>query len=267
MTFFFNLAGQNKFIMSKTAMITGATSGIGKATAQLLAEYGYNLIINGRRSDRLDELANELIRNNRIELLKLCFDVRSLTEVETAIGSLSTKWREIDLLINNAGLAVGLEPVHAGVTDDWERMIDTNVKGLLYVSKSVSQLMIERRKGQIINISSIAGREAYPNGAVYCGSKHAVQAITKAMRVELLPYGIKVNTIAPGMVDTEFSVVRFKGDQQRADNVYKGFKPLMAEDIAETILFMATRPPHVSIDDLLIMPVAQGSSRDVFRTE
>ena len=171
------------------------------------------------------------------------------------------------MLINNAGLAVGLEPVHAGVTDDWERMIDTNVKGLLYVSKSVSQLMIERRKGQIINISSIAGREAYPNGAVYCGSKHAVQAITKAMRVELLPYGIKVNTIAPGMVDTEFSVVRFKGDQQRADNVYKGFEPLMAEDIAETILFMATRPPHVSIDDLLIMPVAQGSSRDVFRTE
>ncbi len=253
--------------MVKIALITGATSGIGKATAQTFAANGYDLIITGRRQDRLDELNDSLVKEFKIDALSLCFDVRSLEQVQTSINSLLGKWKNIDLLINNAGLAVGLEPVHAGVTDDWERMIDTNVKGLLYVSKLVSPLMIERRTGHIINISSIAGRESYANGAAYCGTKHAVQAISKAMRLELLPYGIKVSTIAPGMVDTEFSVVRFKGDQQRADNVYKGMKPLSAEDIADAILFMATRPAHVCIDDLMIMPTAQGSIRDVYRNE
>lgn len=253
--------------MVKIALITGATSGIGKATAQTFAANGYDLIITGRRQDRLDELNNLLKKDYKIDTLSLCFDVRSLEQVQTAINSLSGKWKNIDILINNAGLAVGLEPVHAGLTDDWERMIDTNVKGLLYVSKMVSPLMIERRTGHIINISSVAGRESYANGAAYCGTKYAVQAITKAMRLELLPYAIKVSTIAPGMVETEFSVVRFKGDQQRADSVYKGIKPLSAEDIAETILFMVTRPAHVCIDDLLIMPTAQGSIRDVYREE
>lgn len=251
--------------MSKIAFITGATSGIGKATAQILAANNFDLILTGRRQDRLDEFTKSLSEQYKIDLLSLCFDVRSREQVETTINALTGKWRKIDLLVNNAGLAVGLEPVHGGVTDDWERMIDTNVKGLLYVSKAVAPLMIEQRQGQIINISSIAGREAYANGAVYCGTKHAVQAITKAMRIELLPYGIKVGTIAPGMVETEFSLVRFKGDQQRADNVYQGFDPLTADDIAETILFMATRPAHVSIDDVLIMPTAQGSARDVHR--
>jgi hypothetical protein len=251
--------------MSKIAFITGATSGIGKATAQILAANGFSLIITGRRNDRLEALGNLLKDQYKVDVNTLCFDVRSLEEVESSVNSLPEKWKNIDLLVNNAGLAVGMEPVNAGVTDDWERMIDTNVKGLLYVSKTVSPLMVERRKGQIINISSIAGRESYPNGAVYCGTKHAVQAITKAMRMELLPYNIKVSTLAPGMVETEFSVVRFKGDQQRADNVYNGIDPLTANDIAETILFMATRPAHVCIDDILIMPTAQASARDVHR--
>lgn len=253
--------------MAKIAMITGATSGIGRATAQILAANGFDLILTGRRDDRLQELKNALNDEFKSEIATLCFDVRSLEQVEAAISTLSTRWNKIDLLVNNAGLAVGMEPVHAGVTDDWERMIDTNVKGLLYISKTISPFMIERGKGHIINISSIAGHESYPNGAVYCGTKHAVEAITKAMRIELLPFGIKVSTIAPGMVDTEFSVVRFKGDQQLADNVYKGVEPLLASDIADAILYMATRPAHVCIDDLLIMPIAQASARDVYRKE
>ena len=251
--------------MRKIALITGATSGIGKATALLLAANGYDVIITGRRIELLDELAEGIRNQTGADVLKLHFDVRLLEQVEEAIDTLSGKWTNIDLLINNAGLAVGLGPVHSGVTEDWDRMIDTNVKGLLYVTRKVSQGMVERQSGHIINISSIAGREAYPNGAAYCGSKHAVQAITHAQRIELLPYGIKVSSICPGMVETEFSLVRFKGDLDKADNVYKGLTPLYAEDIAETILFMVTRPQHVNIDDLLIMATDQASARDFHR--
>jgi 3-hydroxy acid dehydrogenase / malonic semialdehyde reductase len=251
--------------MKKIALITGATSGIGKAIAQILALNGYDLILTGRREELLNNLSESIRKETESEVITLCFDVRDLSQVEKAIDSLTGKWKNVDLLINNAGLAVGLEPVNSGVVDDWERMIDTNVKGLLYVSRKISSQMVARESGHIINLSSIAGREVYANGAVYCGSKHAVEAITKAMRIELLPFGIKVSSISPGMVDTEFSTVRFKGDKERADNVYKGLTPLYAQDIAEAILFMATRPKHVNIDELVIKPTDQASARDYRR--
>jgi 3-hydroxy acid dehydrogenase / malonic semialdehyde reductase len=251
--------------MKKIALITGATSGIGKAIAQILTLNGYDLIITGRREELLNNLSESIRKETESEVITLCFDVRDLSQVEKAIDSLTGKWKNVDLLINNAGLAVGLEPVNSGVVDDWERMIDTNVKGLLYVSRKISSQMVARESGHIINLSSIAGREVYANGAVYCGSKHAVEAITKAMRIELLPFGIKVSSISPGMVDTEFSTVRFKGDKERADNVYKGLTPLYAQDIAEAILFMATRPKHVNIDELVIKPTDQASARDYRR--
>ncbi|MCX6239274.1 MAG: SDR family NAD(P)-dependent oxidoreductase [Bacteroidia bacterium] len=251
--------------MKKIALITGATSGIGKASAQILASNGYDLIITGRREELLNNLSVCISNETEAEVLSLCFDVRDLNQVEKAIGSLTGKWEDIDLLINNAGLAVGLGPVHSGVIDDWERMIDTNVKGLLYISRLISSRMVAKGVGHIINLSSIAGHEAYPNGAAYCASKHAVQAITKAMRIELLPFGVKVSSISPGMVDTEFSIVRFKGDKERADSVYKGLTPLYASDIAEAILFMVTRPKHVNIDEMLIMPTDQASARDYRR--
>lgn len=253
--------------MSKIALITGATSGIGAATAHQLASVGFDLILTGRRKDRLLSLEKELTAKYPMTCHILCFDVRVLSEVETSLDSLPDDWKAVDVLINNAGLAVGLEAVDQGVTDDWERMIDTNVKGLLYVTRKVTPWMKERKSGHIINVSSLAGKEAYPMGGVYCGTKHAVQAITHAMRIELLPFHIKVGSIAPGMVNTEFSQVRFKGDEERARNVYKGMTPLDPNDIAETILFMITRPAHVNIDDLLIMPTAQGSARDVFRIQ
>ncbi len=251
--------------MRKIALITGATSGIGKATSQILASNGFDLIITGRRADLLKSLTEEITNKTGAEVISRCFDVRDLKKVEEAINSLTGKWADIDLLVNNAGLAVGIEPVHEGVIDDWERMIDTNVKGLLYVSRLISPIMVARKSGHIINISSVAAHEIYPNGAAYCGSKHAVKAITKAMRMELLPFGIKVSSVSPGMVETEFSLVRFKGDQERADNVYKGLTPLYAQDIADSILFMATRPPHVNIEDLVIMPTDQASTRDYRR--
>lgn len=251
--------------MKKIALITGATAGFGKATALILAANGYDVIITGRRMELLNDLAESIRKETGADVLKLNFDVRSQKQVDEAIDSLSGKWANIDLLVNNAGLAVGLGPVHTGVTDDWDRMIDTNVKGLLYVTRKVTPGMVERRSGHIINVSSIAGKESYPNGAAYCASKHAVQAITRAQRIELLQYGIKVGSICPGMAETEFSLVRFKGDQEKADNVYKGLTPLYAEDIAETILFMVTRPAHVNIDDILIMATAQASARDFHR--
>jgi len=213
--------------MKKIALITGASSGIGKATAQILALNGYDLIITGRREALLTELSANIKNETDAEVLSLCFDVRELNQVEKAIKSLTGKWANIDLLINNAGLAVGLEPVYAGVVDDWDRMIDTNVKGLLYISRLVSPIMVAKESGHIINLSSIAGHEAYPNGAAYCASKHAVQAITKAMRIELLPFGVKVSCISPGMVDTEFSKVRFKGDTEKAEKVYKVLRHCM----------------------------------------
>jgi 3-hydroxy acid dehydrogenase/malonic semialdehyde reductase len=249
----------------KIALITGATAGIGYETAILLAQNNYNLILTGRRKERLDALKNKLETTYGCKILLLNFDVRIRKATESALNSLPEEWRAIDVLLNNAGLAAGLGPINSADVDDWETMIDTNVKGLLYTSRIVTNWMIERQTGHVINISSIAGKEAYPNGSVYCGTKHAVQAISKAMRIELMPFGIKVSTIAPGAVDTEFSLIRFRGDREKAEQVYKGFSPLLAKDIAETILFVLSRPAHVNIDDLLIMPTNQASARDFNR--
>ena len=251
--------------MNKIALITGASAGIGEACAIKLAENGFDLIIAGRREKNLEKLAKKIQATSKNEVLSVCLDVRNYVEVEKTINSLPEKWKNIDVLVNNAGLAVGVSPIEQGVVDDWDRMIDTNVKGLLYVTRCVSPLMTKRKKGLIVNITSIAGKEVYPGGNVYCGTKHAVDAITKGMRIDLLPHNIKVSSIAPGMVETECSLVRFKGDENKADQVYQGFKPLKAEDIAESLLFIATRPDHVSINDILIMPSAQASSRDVNR--
>lgn len=249
----------------KIALITGATAGIGYETALLLAQNNYNLILTGRRKERLDALENKLKSSFKCKIMTLNFDIRIKTETELALNSIPDEWKAVDLLVNNAGLAAGFAPINSADVEDWENMIDTNVKGLLYTSRIVTSWMIERQKGHVINISSIAGKESYPNGSVYCGTKHAVAAISKAMRIELLPFNIKVTTLSPGAVETEFSLVRFRGDQEKADQVYKGFTPLTAKDIAETILFIANRPPHVNIDDLLIMPTSQGSARDIFR--
>lgn len=250
--------------MNKIALITGATSGIGKATAIKLAEAGYSTIITGRRKERLDELAKELT-DKGIQVLTLQFDVRNQTEVHNAIAGLPSEWQNIDVLVNNAGLAVGTSPIQDGIVDDWERMIDTNVKGLLYVTHEVAPLMIKNGKGHIVNLASVAGKEVYPGGNVYCATKHAVDALSKAMRIDMLKHNIKVTNIAPGMVETEFSIVRYKGDTQAADNVYKGIAPLTGEDIADTIVFAVTRPAHVCLNDIQIMPTAQASSRDVDR--
>jgi len=249
----------------KIALITGATAGIGYETATLLAQNNYNLILTGRRKERLDAIKTQLESEFGCKILTLNFDIRLKAETDAALNSIPEEWRAIDLLLNNAGLAAGLAPVNSADVDDWEAMIDTNIKGLLYTTRIVSPWMIERHSGHIINISSIAGKESYPNGSVYCGTKHAVSAISKSMRIELMPFGIKVTTIAPGAVDTEFSLVRFRGDQERANQVYKGFTPLSGKDIAETILFVLSRPAHVNIDDLLIMPVDQASARDFNR--
>jgi len=251
--------------MGKIAIITGATSGIGKATALKLASENWDTIITGRRKERLDALEKEIIEKHKTKVLSLEFDVRDRDQVNTAILNLPVEWRKIDLLVNNAGLASGFEPLHEGDHEDWDKMIDTNVKGLIYVSKAVANLMIPHLQGQIINISSIAGKETYPSGNVYCASKQAVEALTKGMRLDFLKYNIKVGSISPGMVETEFSLVRFHGDSDRATSVYNGFKPLLAEDIADAVWFMVSRPAHVNIDDLLIMPTAQGSARDVIR--
>ncbi|MEL7588198.1 MAG: SDR family NAD(P)-dependent oxidoreductase [Prolixibacteraceae bacterium] len=247
----------------KTALITGATSGIGMETARILAAHHYRLILTGRRKERLEELKLEL--RESCDVFTLNFDIRSKNEVDHAFKNIPRDWKNIDILINNAGLAAGYDPVSDADVTDWESMIDTNIKGLLYVSQQVSKEMIKQKSGHIINISSIAGKEVYPMGSVYCATKHAVEAITKTMRIELLPYNVKVSTVSPGAVETEFSLVRFKGDQERAGNVYQGFTPLSAKDIAESIYFVLSRPAHVNIDDLLIMPAAQASARDFFR--
>lgn len=244
--------------MSKTAFITGATSGIGKATAIALARAGYNLVICGRRKEALDELQNQLEKEVKIHSLQ--FDVRNKAEVEKAIQSLPSEFKEIDLLVNNAGNAHGLDPIQTGNTDDWDAMIDINVKGLLYVSKAIIPQMVSRKSGHIINIGSIAGKEVYPNGNVYSASKHAVDAINQGMRIDLNRHNIRVGAINPGLVETGFSDVRFKGDKERAKTVYEGYDPLKPEDIADIIVFMAGRPPHVNIADLLVLPTDQATS-------
>ncbi|RAJ28629.1 NADP-dependent 3-hydroxy acid dehydrogenase YdfG [Pedobacter cryoconitis] len=249
----------------KTALITGATSGIGKACAHLFAQQGYQLVLVARREEKLKEVAKHLADKYAIEIKTLIADVRDNTVLKEVFESLPEEWKQIDVLINNAGLSQGLEPVQNGDPNDWDTMIDTNVKGLLYVTKIVSNWMIAAKKGHIINIGSIAGKEVYPNGNVYCATKHAVDALNKGMRFDLLPHGIKVTAINPGMVETEFSVVRFKGDEDKAKKVYEGFEPLLAQDIADAIWFAVSRPAHVNINDMLIMPTAQASATVVNR--
>ena len=251
--------------MSKIALITGATSGIGEACAKLLGEQGYDLILTGRRTERLVSLKKEISETSDIRIELLTFDVRNKGEAENSLHALPEEWRAVDVLINNAGLSLGLDPIHEGNTSDWETMIDTNIKGLLYVSRVVSNWMVKRQQGHIINLGSIAGKETYQNGNVYCATKHAVDSLNKAMRIDLLPYGIRVTGIHPGAVETEFSEVRFKGNSERAKKVYEGFEPLKAADIAETIWFAISRPAHVTINDLIIMPTAQASTSHLER--
>jgi 3-hydroxy acid dehydrogenase/malonic semialdehyde reductase len=251
--------------MAKIALITGATAGIGEATAELLAREGYNLILTGRRLDRLEKLAAHLNKKYNVEVAVSSFDVRNRNEVVENLEGLPAKWKKVNVLVNNAGLSQGLEPIDKGDMDDWDRMIDTNVKGLLYVTKIVSNWMITNGYGHIVNLGSIAGVDVYANGNVYCASKHAVDALNKAMRIDLLPHGIKVTVIHPGAVETEFSLVRFKGDEKRAKKVYEGFDALSADDVAETIWFAVSRPAHVNINELIVMPTAQANGSTIFR--
>ena len=245
-------------------MITGATSGFGRAIAVKFAKNGYNIIITGRRKDRLDELENELT-NPDSRVLSLNFDVRNKSEVASVINNLPEEWKAIDILVNNAGLAAGLSHIDDGDTDDWDQMIDTNVKGLLYVTRAVVPLMVSRNTGHIFNISSIAGKDVYENGNVYCATKSAVDALSKAMRIDLLKHSIRITNIAPGMAETEFSIVRFKGDKEKADAVYDGVKALTAEDIADIVYFCATLPAHVCINDLSVTPTQQAAVGKMYK--
>ncbi|WP_259070768.1 SDR family oxidoreductase [Mucilaginibacter sp. X4EP1] len=251
--------------MAKIALITGATSGIGEACAHLFAREHYNLVLTGRREDRLEKLAKKLNTKYNVEVAVSAFDVRDREQTIVNLEALPAKWKKVTVLVNNAGLSQGLDPIQNGSLDDWDTMIDTNIKGLLYVSKVVANWMIASGHGHIVNIGSIAGKEVYANGNVYCATKHAVDALNKGMRIDLLPHGIKVTGIHPGAVETEFSEVRFKGDKDRAKKVYEGFDPLVADDIAETIWFAVSRPAHVNINDMIVMPTAQANAGTIFR--
>lgn len=252
--------------MQKTVLVTGATAGFGKAIALRFAKEGHRIIAAGRRQERLDQLVKEIQDNYNTEAISLVFDVRSEAVVNEAIESLDTNWRSVDILVNNAGLASGLDPIQDGSTEDWDKMIDTNVKGLLYVSRAIIPIMTERQTGHIINIGSTAGKEVYPNGNVYCASKHAVDAISKGMRIDLLKHGIKVTQIAPGAAETEFSIVRFHGDVQRAKDAYIGYQPMTADDIAELVYYSTTLPQHLCINDLVVTSLAQANSYLIHRT-
>lgn len=244
----------------KTILITGATAGFGKATAQKFAENGYRVIITGRRTERLTELKTELEGKHGVQVLPLTFDVRDLAQVKAAVSSIPENWRNIDILVNNAGLASGMGPIDEGDTDDWDVMIDTNVKGLLYTTKEVLPLLKTSDAPHIVNIGSTAGKDYYAGGNVYCATKHAVDALTRTMRVDLLPHGVKVTGICPGLAETEFSMVRFKGDEAKAKTPYEGLTPIYAEDIAEIIYFAATRPAHVNLNDIVITCTEQADS-------
>jgi len=246
--------------MNKITLITGATAGIGKATAYKLAENKHNLIITGRREERLKKLKEEIEKAYEVSVYYLPFDIRNNEEVSEAIDSLPENWKAIDVLVNNAGLAVGLNHIQDGEIEDWERMIDTNIKGLLYITRKVAPLMVQKENGHIVNVGSIAGRQVYEFGNVYCASKHAVDALSKAMRIDMLKYNIKVTQIAPGMAETEFSLVRFKGDEEKAKNAYTGFNALTGEDVANVIAFAVNQPPHVTLNDIEITPTAQANS-------
>lgn len=247
--------------MNKTVLITGASSGFGQACAIKFASEGYDLIITARRNDRLMALKKEIEENSKSQVYTACFDIRDHSAVEAFVEELPDSMKSsLSILINNAGLAVGRSPIHEGIIDDWERMIDTNIKGLLYMTRYIAPILKDNGGGHIINIASIAGKEVYPNGNVYCASKHAVDALSKAMRIDLLNFGIKVTNIAPGAAETEFSIVRFKGDKELADSIYQGYTPLYAEDIAEVVYFAASRPAHVNLNDIVIMPSSQATS-------
>jgi 3-hydroxy acid dehydrogenase / malonic semialdehyde reductase len=250
----------------KTIFISGATAGIGQATAWEFAKNDYNLILTGRRGERLANLKKELETKYGVNVLTLVMDVRNQEEVQSSIEMLPEEWTTVDILVNNAGLALGREPIQSGNLEDWENMLDTNVKGLLYLTKAILPLMLKRKKGHVINLSSIAAKEVYPNGNVYCASKHAVDALTKGMRIDLVNEGIKVTSVSPGMVDTEFSLVRYHGNKTKADETYQGFTPLYAVDVAEAIYFVASRPAHVNINDLLITCTEQATSTIVKKT-
>ncbi|AWW31318.1 NAD(P)-dependent oxidoreductase [Echinicola strongylocentroti] len=251
--------------MNQIALITGATSGIGKECAIALAKSGYDIIATGRREERLKELKSEL--SPQIDYTYLVFDVRDKAAVDAAIDSLPKRWSDIDVLINNAGNAHGLDPIHEGDTADWDAMMDINVKGLLYVSKKIMPTMIAKESGHIVNIGSIAAKEVYPNGNVYCASKHAVDAITKGMRLDLTKYNIRVTGVHPGLVETEFSLVRFKGDEERAKHVYEGFEPLKPQDIADIVHFAVTRPAHVVMTDITVLAGKQANSNTVYKDQ
>ena len=246
--------------MAKTVFITGATSGFGEACAYIFAQNGYRLILNGRRHERLKKLAAELAQQYNTHCYLAPFDVQDQQAVFTAIKELPDEWKSIDVLINNAGLALGRDLFHEASLDDWNTMIDTNVKGLLYVTKAVVPLLIQRRSGHIINIGSIAGKEVYEKGNVYCATKHAVDALSQAMRIDLLPHNIKVTAIHPGAAETEFSLVRFKGAEAAAKSVYEGYQPLTAEDVASVVFYTTTLPPHVCINDLVLTCTQQATS-------
>jgi len=253
--------------MNPIALITGASAGIGRAAAELMARNDFDIIITGRRAKNLETLEEEIRSKTTVDVLSLAFDIRDPEAVKSACSNLSGKWENVDVLVNNAGLAAGLGKIHEGSLEDWEQMIDTNIKGLLYITRLVSPGMVKRGKGHIINLGSIAGKEAYENGNVYNATKFAVDGLTRAMRIDLVDYGIKVTAIHPGAVETEFSMVRFKGDTDKANKVYEGFTPLYAEDIAEAILFAVTRPPHVNVNDMLIMPTSQACSYKLVRKQ
>jgi 3-hydroxy acid dehydrogenase / malonic semialdehyde reductase len=246
--------------MPKIVLITGATAGIGEACAHTFAREKYNLILTGRRADRLEKLSEKLKTQYGVDVMQLVFDVTDKSAVLSSLEGLPEHWKKVDVLVNNAGLSSGLDPIQNGNFDDWDIMIDTNIKGLLYVSKIVANWMITNGPGHIINLGSIAGKEIYANGNVYCASKAAVDFLSKGMRIDLLPYDIKVTAIHPGAVETEFAMVRFKGDKERAKKVYEGLVPLVAEDIAETIWFAASRPAHVNINEMIITPTRQANA-------
>ena len=243
----------------KTVFITGATAGFGEACADIFAKNGFRLILNGRRTERLETLQQRLEKDYGASCFLLPFDVQNREAVQTAVSSLPVAWQAIDILINNAGLALGRDPFDQASLDDWDTMIDTNLKGLLYVSKAVVPFMVNRKSGHIINLGSIAAKDVYEKGNAYCATKASVDAISKGMRIDLLPYHIKVTAIHPGAAETEFSLVRFKGDQKTADSVYEGYQPLVAQDIAEIIFYCATLPPHVCINDLVVTPTQQAN--------
>ena len=249
-----------KTVPQKIAIITGATSGIGKATAKIFAKGGYNLIITGRREKRLEETKKKFSSKYGVKIKSLCFDVRNLKACKSAIASLKSDWKKIDILINNAGLASGLDPIHEGSIDDWETMIDTNIKGLLYMTKLISPGMVKRKSGHIINVCSTAGHEVYPKGNVYCASKHAVNALSKAMRIDLHTHSIRVSQVSPAHVEeTEFALVRFHGDKKKS-KIYEDFNPLKSSDVANTIYYIARQPKHINIQDIVLMGTQQANS-------